>query len=104
MGNDVEALGYLAWAQAMLGQTKAAVATIDRAVGLDPGDYYSLYYQALVELRAGNRDAAIDAVGKALDAGYPVAVLAAEPILKELWDESRFVELIARRSIGGQKQ
>ena len=104
MGNDVEALGYLAWAQAMLGQTKAAVATIERAVGLDPGDYYSLYYQALVELRAGNRDAAIDAVGKALDAGYPVAVLAAEPILKELWDESRFVELIARRSIGGQKQ
>jgi len=103
-GNDVEALGYLAWAQAMLGETQAAIATIDHAVELDPGDYYTLYYQALVELRAGNRSAAIDAVGSALDAGYPVAVLAAEPIVKELWDESRFVELMARRSVGGQKQ
>ncbi len=103
-GHDVEALSYLAWAQAMLGETQAAAATIDRAVELDPGDYYTLYYLALVELRAGNRGAAIDAVERALEAGYPVAVLAAEPILKELWSESRFVELIARRSVGGQKQ
>ena len=60
--------------------------------------------QALVELHAGDTAAAIDAAEHAIDAGYPVAVLAAEPILAGLWDDSRFVALMARHSVGGQQK
>jgi len=102
--NDVEVLGYLAWAQAMTGDIHAGKATAQRAVGFDPGDYYTHYYQALVELRAGDVAAAVDAVSDALESGYPVALLAAEPILKQLWDDSRFVEVMARHSGGEQDQ
>jgi tetratricopeptide (TPR) repeat protein/DNA-binding winged helix-turn-helix (wHTH) protein len=98
--NDVETLGYLAWAQAMMGDDDAVV-TAQHAIDLDPGDYYAHYYQALVELRAGDTAAAIAAAERALEAGYPVAVLAAEPILEELWEDSRFVALMARHSVGG---
>ena len=101
--HDVEALSYLAWAQAMTGDDEAVV-TAQRAIDLDPGDYYAHYYQALVELQTGDTDAAVDAVERAIDTGYPVAVLAAEPILEELWDDSRFVALMARHSVGGQKK
>ncbi|MBT8083157.1 MAG: tetratricopeptide repeat protein [Gammaproteobacteria bacterium] len=101
--NDGEALSYLAWAQAMTGDDDAP-ATAQRAIELDPGDYYAHYYKALVELRAGDTDAAVDAAERALDAGYPVAVLAAEPILEGLWDNSRFVALMARHSVGGQQK
>lgn len=103
-GNDSEALAYLAWAQAMNGEFDAARATVQRAIELAPGDYYVHYYEALVELRAGDMDAAVAAAENALDAGYPVAVLAAEPILEDLWNHSRFVELMARHSVGGQRQ
>jgi TolB-like protein/DNA-binding winged helix-turn-helix (wHTH) protein/Tfp pilus assembly protein PilF len=101
--NDVEALEFLAWAQAQAGDIYSADATAHRAVELDPGDPYTHYYEALVELHAGNIDEAIAAAGRALDAGYPVAMLAAEPILEDLWNESRFVELMARHS-GGEHQ
>jgi TolB-like protein/DNA-binding winged helix-turn-helix (wHTH) protein/Tfp pilus assembly protein PilF len=101
--NDVEALELLAWAQAQGGDIYSAQATAHRAVELDPGDPYTHYYEALVKLHAGKTDEAIDAAGRALDGGYPVAVLAAEPILRDLWNEPRFVELMARHSTGGQQ-
>ena len=104
MPDDVETLEYLAWAQALGGDINTARATAHRAVELDPGDYYAHYYDALVDLKAGNTDEAIDAAGRALDAGYPAAVMAAEPILDELWNDSRFVDLMAKRSGGGQEQ
>ena len=38
---------------------------------------------------------AFTAVEKALETGYPVAMLEAEPILKEMRSDSRFLALIA---------
>ncbi|MBT8104193.1 MAG: tetratricopeptide repeat protein, partial [Woeseiaceae bacterium] len=101
--NDVEALGYLAWAQAMTGDDDAVV-TAQYATDLDPGDYYAHYYRALVELQSGDAGNAIAAAERALDTGYPVAVLAAEPILEVLWEDPRFVALVARHSVGGRKK
>ncbi|MBT8094289.1 MAG: hypothetical protein KJP08_05705, partial [Gammaproteobacteria bacterium] len=69
-----------------------------------PGDYYAHYYRALVELQTGDADDAIAAAERALDTGYPVAVLAAEPILEVLWEDPRFVALVARHSVGGRKK
>ena len=92
---DVDALTFLAWSTAMTGDTDAALTLIAKAIAIDPAYPYTHYYAALIENEAGRTDAAIDAAEKALANGYPVAMLAAEPILKPLEKDSRFRELLA---------
>lgn len=92
---DVESMTFLAWSSAMTGSFEAAAALIDRAVELDPADPYSHYFRALVLLKAGNSDGALDSIEDAMENGYPVAMLAAEPILGELRQDFRFVDLLA---------
>lgn len=95
-GDDADLLTTLAWSAAMTGNGERAAELAQRAVDLDPAYPYSYYYKALVELRHNDNTSAIDSVRLALENGYPVAMLAAEPILKELWKDSRFVELLAK--------
>ena len=103
-GDNADLLTTLAWSMAMTGDIERAVELSQRAVDLDPAYPYSHYYKALVDVRRGNRASAIDAARLALENGYPVAMLAAEPILNELWNESHFVKLMARYSVGGQQE
>jgi len=93
--DDTESLMYLAWASAMTGKLDEAAAHATQAVELDPADPYSHYFDAIVKLKRNEVGAALDALQLAVDTGYPVAMLAAEPILKELQQNTRFVKLLA---------
>ena len=91
---DIESLTYLAWAAAMIGDTNAALVFAERAVDMDPADPYSHYYDGLVRLQAGDPERAIDALEQAAKSGYPVAMLSADPILKDIRDDRRFARLL----------
>ena len=102
--DDVESMTFLAWASAMTGDSEEALAQVDRAVALDPADPYSHYFDALVKLNQDLPEAALDALELAVRAGYPLAMLAAEPILNELRTNRRFVSLLASNNREGEKQ
>ena len=98
---DVESMTFLAWSSAMTGSFDTATTLIDRAVELDPADSYSHYFRALVLLRLGDPDGALGAIEDAINNGYPLAMLAAEPILKELQRDSRFAGLLTQAGVKG---
>ena len=93
-GNELDYLMFIGWATAMTGDAEAAISFVERAVALQPTFPYAHYYSALVHLRAGHEDAAVDAVRLALENGYPVAMMAAEPILKDMRQDDRFLALL----------
>jgi tetratricopeptide (TPR) repeat protein len=92
--NDALIVMDLAWIRAMLGKPDDARALIDRARELAPDDPYTHYYDGLVSMRAGHRDAALDAIDIAIANGYSRPLLAADPHLAALKDEPRFTALI----------
>jgi tetratricopeptide (TPR) repeat protein/DNA-binding winged helix-turn-helix (wHTH) protein len=100
---DVDALTFLAWSTAMTGDTNGALELVAKATAIDPAYPYTYYYAALIENEAGRTDAAIDAAEKALANGYPVAMLAAEPILKPLTKSPRFRELLTTHHQGAKE-
>jgi tetratricopeptide (TPR) repeat protein/DNA-binding winged helix-turn-helix (wHTH) protein len=93
--DDFDTLFLLGWAQQMLGDAAAARESIDKGMGIAPNDPYGLYYGALIEVRAGNHDAALRALQSALDNGYPAKMLAVEPYLEELQQDPKFRRIIS---------
>jgi tetratricopeptide (TPR) repeat protein/DNA-binding winged helix-turn-helix (wHTH) protein len=91
---DTEALFALAWAQHMLGDSRQARASVERGLQLDPGDPYGYYYDALIHYRSGDTPAALEALGTALEKGYPAGMLVAEPYLGELRASPEFHALL----------
>ena len=102
-GDNADAMTSLAWATAMTGDPDHALSLAQRAVELDPASPYTHYYKAIVASATGDAETAIDACEFALENGYPVAMLAAEPILGELQVDPRFVQLLAKYDRGGQQ-
>ena len=98
---DIESMTVLAWSSAMTSSFETAITLIDQAVELDPADPYSHYFRALVLFEMGDTDSALESIKDAIENGYPVAMLAAEPILRELKNDSRFVSLLAEASFNG---
>jgi tetratricopeptide (TPR) repeat protein/TolB-like protein/DNA-binding winged helix-turn-helix (wHTH) protein len=92
--NDPFTMMDLAWINAMLDNKQEARTLIDRARELAPDDPYTHYYNGMVYLRAGKRDAALAALDKAVELGYPRSVLAAEPHLAALRNSPRFSALV----------
>jgi tetratricopeptide (TPR) repeat protein len=92
--NDPFTMMDLAWLHSMLGNLDEAEVLMDRARALAPEDPYTHYYDALVHYRRGDIDGAIAALEVAVDNGYPIALLAAEPHLASLHENSRFLNLI----------
>ncbi len=81
---DAENLTYLAWAETMVGDPEEGLIFARRATELAPDDPYSLYYLGLVQLQAGDIEAATDAIESAIEIGYPKSLIAAEPYLEPL--------------------
>ncbi|HEY5567955.1 MAG TPA: tetratricopeptide repeat protein [Gammaproteobacteria bacterium] len=84
----------LAWITAMLGRLDEAERLIDTALTLAPTDPYVHYYDALVRVRMGEAEAALDRLETAVEMGYSRAMIRAEPHFAELRDRERFAELI----------
>ncbi len=50
----------------------------------------SLYFSALLELGAGNREKSIDQLEKAVEFGYSLMLMRTDPDLESLYDDQRF--------------
>ena len=74
--NDPAAMMDLAWIYAMLGEEQQALSLIQRAADALPDDPYANYIQGLIQHRAGNIDAALDAFDTAEAKGYSRTILA----------------------------
>ena len=93
--NDGVTLMDLAWIRAMLDDSVDARYLIDRANGFLESDPYVHYIDGLIWLRSGDADHALEALEMAADMGYSLQMLAAEPHLSSLRDDSRFKAIIA---------
>ncbi len=93
--NDPFSMMDLAWIRAMLDRHDKARVLIDKARGLAPDDPYTYYYDGMVSLRAGDKDAAIAALEIAVEKGYSRLLLGAEPHLADLRNNPRFSALIS---------
>ena len=78
----------------MLNKHAEARTMIDKARGLSPDDPYTHYYDGMVYLRAGDKEAAIAALEIAADRGYSRRMMAAEPHLAELRNDTRFSDIV----------
>jgi len=92
--SDSEAITTLAWSQHMLGDTAAALATIEQGLRVDPGDPYSYYYDSMIRYQAGDDEAALSSLAAALEQGYPAGLLVAEPHLGDIRGDDRFHAII----------
>jgi len=92
--NDPLTMMDLAWIHAMLNEHDEARTLIDRARNLAPDDPYAYYYDAMVYLRAGDKDAALAALEMAAQKGYSRQMLAAEPHLEDLRKDARFKTIV----------
>lgn len=92
---DSGTLYRLAWASAMLGEKDYAGELIARSEKIAPNNPYVHYYGGLMKSVENDYEAAIDDIRRAVETGYPVKMLAAEPFLLEYRDSEAFVELIS---------
>ncbi len=83
--NDTQALSNLAWALAQTEQSNAAIKYIQLALSLAPEDANVLYDASITYTRLGNEAKALEYIKRAIDAGYPVAVIAATPGLNAFY-------------------
>ena len=79
----------------MLGNTADALALAAKALRDAPNDPYNFYYDALIKNRSGDQAGALDSLQTALDKGYPVEMLVAEPLLGKLRVTEEFKTMIA---------
>jgi serine/threonine-protein kinase len=93
---DSRALGYLGYYQASVGDERAALATLQRALSLDPDNPELRLNAALTYNKLGREDQALDWLTKALAAGLPPPVLRDNPFLDNLRADARFTELLQR--------
>ncbi len=92
---DFDTIFTLAWAQQMLGESEKAKATVARGLTIAPKDPYGFYYDALINVRAGEHESALTSLHLAVDNGYPANMLAAEPYLNELRGNPEFQAMIS---------
>lgn len=89
----------LAWIKAVLGKTADAEQLIARGQRIAYQDPYVHYIHGLIRTRMGEHEAAMAALETAVQMGYPLAMLAAEPQLKGLQGRPRFVALTAGNAV-----
>ena len=94
---DAETMIDLAWAKAMLGKMEEAEELASKAQNIVPSDPYLHYIHGLVLTRQGEHTAALEELEIAVEMGYPLVMLAAEPHLAILRDEPRFSAMTSRQ-------
>jgi len=102
--DDPETLSFLAWSLTMTGAIDEGLRYANRALEINAADPYSYYYVGLIHLQNGEPDAAIRALESALDNGYKVKMLAAEPYVQPLKADPRFRDLLSNYGSGGEER
>jgi len=92
---DVETLLGLAEVSDMLGERPAAERALHRAREIAPTDPYGLALAGSIELRKGDRKAALELLREAIENGYPPRMLAASPDLDELKADPAFQAIVS---------
>ena len=90
---DSEAMIDMAWSYAMLDEPDLARSLMEEASLLTPDDPYLHYIGGLILARQGKIDAALDSLSNAVNFGYPLVMLKAEPHLRILKDQPAFQSL-----------
>jgi Flp pilus assembly protein TadD/TolB-like protein/DNA-binding winged helix-turn-helix (wHTH) protein len=91
--NDPFVIMDLGWIKAGLGEQAEARRLISRALQMIPDDPYVHYYNGLMFNRTGNSSQAFAAFIKAVELGYPSAMLAGDPNIENLRGDSRFRDI-----------
>jgi tetratricopeptide (TPR) repeat protein len=89
-----ETLIDLAWIKAMLGKTQEAKEAIARARASTPGDPNVYFIGALIAVRSGEMSSAYQDLEAAIEKGYPLEMLAAEPHLRSIREDPQFLALV----------
>jgi TolB-like protein/tetratricopeptide (TPR) repeat protein/DNA-binding winged helix-turn-helix (wHTH) protein len=97
--SDAAVMMDRAWIRAALGDRDAAHDEIGRASSRLPDDPYADYIRTLIYNRYGDTDNAIAALEQAVNKGYSVVILGAEPQLTSLHDDPRFITIVGAENI-----
>jgi tetratricopeptide (TPR) repeat protein len=92
--NDAEAMSFVAYFQARLGNSRVALEMDAAARDKAPNTMYVYYNSALVHAILGNAERAIEAMERAVDLDYQPELLRLDPAFAELQDEERFRQLV----------
>ena len=84
----------LAYYYTRLGDTSHGAPCRTRALALAPDDVFVQYYAALIALDEHNVNTALDALHRAIDLGYPIAMVRAAPEFANLLQDERFQQLL----------
>lgn len=93
--SDAQMMATLSQYHARLGNTERALELVSQAAALQPQNMYVHYFSAVTYAASGNTGAALDAIGRAVDLGYPVTLLAVDAGLSSVAAEERFRQLLA---------
>ena len=88
--DDDEDLMYLGAYLANLGRDADALAAVGRAAELAPGSPSPRYFEAIVHNLIGNSDKSLEKLEKAVELGYPLRLIAADPQFENLNTNARF--------------
>ena len=92
--NDAEAMSFVAYYQARLGNNNVALEMDAAARDKAPSKMYVYYNSALVHAILGDAERAMDAMERAVELDYQTELLRLDPAFAELQDEERFKQLI----------
>ena len=92
--NDTEAMSFVAYYQARLGNSNVALETDAAARKKGRDTMYVYYNSALVHAILGDNDQALDMMERAVELDYQPELLRLDPAFAGLQDEERFKQLV----------
>ena len=94
--NDAEIMVSLGGYYAMVGDLDSSRICNERSLQLNRNDAGILFHAGTTYERIGERERALELIGKALEAGYSVSEISNQPELRELYSDQRYKSLITR--------
>lgn len=93
--SDAQTMAALSQYHAKLGNMDRALMLVEQAQSLQPQNMYVHYFAAITHASASDNNAAMMAVEKAVELGYPTTLLAKDVGLANIANDDRFKSLIA---------
>ena len=94
--DDPDIMASLGGYYAMIGARDSARLCTERSLRLNRNDASILFRAGTTYEAIGDRERALQWIGKALDAGYSVSEISSQPELRELYADARYTALIKR--------